>query len=101
LAIYRLSHLAEADLIDIAAYTLDTWGPEQTVRYVDALEACCRRLAKKPDLGRPCDHIRPGLRRMESGQHVIFYRAEAGNILVSRILHRRMLPDEKTMDDVF
>jgi toxin ParE1/3/4 len=86
--------------MDIAAYTLDTWGPEQAVRYVDALEDCCRRLANKPDLGRPCGHIRPGLRRIESGRHVVFYRVEAAGIVVSRILHHRMLPDQQTIDDV-
>jgi len=30
---------------------------------------------------------------MEHGSHVIFYRSkDAGGILVSRILHKRMLP---------
>ena len=43
-------------------------------------------------LGRTCDHIRHGLRRMERGEHVIFYRESAGGIRVSRILHQRMLP---------
>ncbi len=73
---FRLSRLAEADLMDIGAYSLNKWGEEQTIRYIDALEACCRQLADKPQLGRACDQIRPGLRRMEHGKHVIFYRIE-------------------------
>jgi plasmid stabilization system protein ParE len=36
---------------------------------------------------------------MESGQHVVFYREEAGGILISRILHQRMLPERHAMDD--
>jgi toxin ParE1/3/4 len=56
-------------------------------------------LADNPALGRSCDDIRPGLRRMESGQHVVFYREEAGGILISRILHQRMLPERHAMDD--
>ena len=62
MAKYRLSRLAEADLSDIATYTLRTWGRDQAIRYVDDLEACCRKLADNPDLGRACDHVRPGLR---------------------------------------
>jgi plasmid stabilization system protein ParE len=34
-----------------------------------------------------------GLRRMEIGRHVVFYREDTEGILISRILHRRMLPE--------
>jgi toxin ParE1/3/4 len=84
--------------MDIGGYTLDKWGEDQTLRYIDSLEACCQQLAENPQLGRPCDHIRPGLRRMEHGRHVVFYRMEAGGIRVSRILHQRMLPERQTID---
>ena len=99
MATFRLSRLAEADLTNIGAYTLRTWGEDQTIRYLDGLEAHCRQLADNPELGRACDHIRPGLRRMEHGRHVVFYRIEAGGVLVSRILHRRMLPEKRSIDD--
>lgn len=95
----RYSGLAEGDLLRIADYTLRTWGVDQMVRYLDDLEACCRMLADQPALGRPCDDVRPGLRRMERGRHVVFYRADAEGILVSRILHQRMLPERQTIDD--
>lgn len=81
--------------MDIGAYTLQAWGENQTIRYIDGLETCCQRLADNPELGRPCDHIRPGLRRMEHARHVVFYRIELGGILVSRILHQRMLPERQ------
>ena len=90
---FRLSRLAEADLMDIGAYSLNKWGEDQTIRYIDALEACCQQLADNPRLGRACDRIRPGLRRKEHGRHVIFYRLELKGISVSRILHQRMLPE--------
>lgn len=99
MATCRLSRLAEADLLDIATYTLQTWGQDQAIRYVDDLEACCQRLAGNPELGRACDQVRPGLRRMEHGRHVLFYRIEAKGILVSRILHQRMLPERQSMDE--
>lgn len=44
MAKFRLSRLAEADLMDIGTYSLDKWGEDQTIRYIDALEACCQQL---------------------------------------------------------
>jgi toxin ParE1/3/4 len=99
MAEFRFSRGAEADLLSIGAYTLRTWGEDQTIRYIDDLEACCQMLADNPTLGRACDEVRPGLRRMECGQHVVFYREDAEGILVSRILHQRMLPERHAIDD--
>jgi toxin ParE1/3/4 len=101
MAKFRLSRLAEADLMDIGTYSLDKWGEDQTTRYIDALEACCQQLGDNPELGRACDQIRSGLRRMEHGRHVVFYRIEGRGILVSRILHQRMLPERQSIDEEF
>ena len=95
----RFSRRAEGDLYDIAVYTLRTWGDTQTDRYICELEACCRLLADSPGSGRACDEIRPGLRRVEHGKHVVFYREEDRGILVCRILHQRMLPEIQAIDD--
>jgi len=91
-AVCRFSRRAEADLLAIGVYTLRKGGKAQATRYLDELESCCQMLADNPGLGRACDDIRPGLRRMERGRHIIFYRQNARGILVSRILHQRMLP---------
>lgn len=85
--------------MDIGTYTLRTWGEDQTIRYIADLEACCQRLADNPASCRPCDHFRPGLRRMEQGKHVVFFRREPEGILVSRILHERMLPERHAIED--
>jgi len=98
-AAFRFSRIAEADLLDIAGYTLRTWGEAQAIRYMNDLELCCQRLAENPGSGRNCDSIRPGLRRAEQAKHVVFYRQEPGGILISRILHQRMLPEFQNMGD--
>jgi toxin ParE1/3/4 len=51
-------------------------------------------LADNPMMGPSCDVISRGLRRMASGRHIIFYREAPNGILVSRILHQRMLPEK-------
>jgi toxin ParE1/3/4 len=99
MAKFRLSRRAEADLLSIGKYTLREWGKSQTARYLSELETCCQMLADNPALGRPCDHVRPGLRHHEHGRHVLFYRWERDGILVSRILHQRMLPDRHEIND--
>ncbi len=76
-----------------------TWGMDQTARYLEALEALCLKLADNPALGRSCDDVRPGLRRIEHSKHVVFYRPDTEGILVSRILHERMLPGKHSMND--
>jgi len=89
---YRLSPRCVSDLADIFDYTVDTWGERQAEIYLEELAKCFERLADLPGLGRPCDLIYPGIRRFEQGKHVIFYRQERKGIVISRILHQRMLP---------
>jgi len=96
---FRFSRRAEADLLSIGDYTLQKWGKAQAARYIGELEDCCQTLADNPALGRLCDDVRPGLRCHEHGKHVLFYRQESDGILVSRILHQRMLPDRHAIDD--
>jgi toxin ParE1/3/4 len=75
------------------------WGEIQTDRYIRQLEDCCQLLADNPALGRQCDEIRSGLRRMKQGKHVVFYRQEPGGMLIFRILHQSMLSENQAIDD--
>lgn len=99
MAAFRFSRRAEADLVDIGAYTVRTWDEAQAERYLGQLEACCQRLADSPEFGRSCDDVRPGLRRIEVGKHVVFYRQDQEGIFVVRILHERMMPEHHVLDD--
>jgi toxin ParE1/3/4 len=96
---FRFSRRAEVDLLSIGANTLRTWGENQAARYIGDLEACCQMLADNPALGRACDDIRTGLRGMEIGRHVVFYREETRGIRVYRILPQRMLPERQVLDE--
>jgi toxin ParE1/3/4 len=95
---YRFSALARLDLIEIGAYTVEAWGEEQALSYLDSLEHCFGQLASLPEMGRPCDRIRPGYRRIEHQKHVIFYRIDDEGVFISRILHQRMLPTGRLLD---
>jgi toxin ParE1/3/4 len=95
----QFSRSARADLLNIGAYTLQVWGVAQAESYLAGLEGCAKLLADNPLLGRPCDWICPGLYRFEKGRHVFFYRCQDDGILISRILHQRMLPEQQPFED--
>ena len=85
--------------MEIADYTVDNWGAGQAERYLDGLDDCFKRLVQNPGMGRSCNTIRQGYRRIEHGKHVVIYRAEAGGIFVCRILHQKMLPETRLFED--
>ena len=99
MATLYFSRSAKADLLSIGAYTVETWGADHAERYLDGLEQCAKVLAANPPLGRPCNWIRAGLYRYEKGRHVLFYRREEEGILVLRILHQSMLPEQQPFED--
>ncbi len=96
---YRLSVLAELDLVDIVDYTNDMWGGKQAEVYLDNLVECFVRIAKTPDLGRSCGSVHPGFRRVEQGKHVIFYKPDGDGVFISRVLHQSMLPARHELMD--
>jgi toxin ParE1/3/4 len=89
----RISVEAEADIDRIADYTTNTWGWRQTNQYLAKLEDGFDLLAQNPSIGRSCDSLRIGLRRFEIGRHVVFYFPESGGVLIVRVLHQQMLPN--------
>jgi toxin ParE1/3/4 len=93
-----VSFEAEEDIDQIAAYTTKTWGWRQTHHYLAKLEDGFNLLAQNPSVGRPCDSIRPGLRRFEIGKHVVFYLSQPGGVLIVRVLHQQMIPAKSHFD---
>lgn len=95
---FRITKAAERDLVEIAACTLETWGEEQCIRYIEALDGAFHRLAQDPTRAHSCEHIRQGYFRYRQGKHVIFFRKGSAKaryrILVVRVLHERMLNSE-------
>lgn len=87
-----ISCRAKQDIDCIAEYTKSTWGWRQADVYLANLEAGIELLAENPAIGRPCEAIEAGLRRLEIGKHVVFYIPFAQTLLIVRVLHQRMLP---------
>lgn len=91
---YRLGPKAGEDLTKIFDYTDENWGTEQAERYIDALDKAFQLIASLPGIGRACNYIYPGVRRMESGSHMIFYKREEHGVFIAKVLHKRTMPSK-------
>jgi toxin ParE1/3/4 len=88
---YLLSPAAQADLEQIWDYARGRWGVDQAEEYLRELQRAIERAAANPRIGRACDEIRPGYRKLAAGSHTLFYRVTAGAVIdVVRVLHQRM-----------
>ena len=96
---YRFFWPAKLDLIEIADYKVDMWGVGQAECYLDGLDDCFKQLVQTPQMGRACDSIRKGYRRIEQGKHVVVYRADGEGVFVCRVLHEGMLPRRHMFED--
>lgn len=83
---------ALADLDQIWDFTAAHWDVAQADHYVTVLHAQMQRLIDWPAIGVSVEYLAPGLRRIGSGSHHIYYREEAGRVSIVRILHMRMDP---------
>lgn len=81
---------ALSDLANIGDYTAGRWGKQQTRTYIGQIADTIDRVLATPGIGQAANHITPGLRKIRSGSHIIFYYIGNGRIDVVRILHQRM-----------
>jgi toxin ParE1/3/4 len=85
---HRLAPQAEAELDDIWYYIArESHSIEIADRVVDAISDRFFLLATYPHLGRRRDEdLLPGLRSFPVGEYVIFYRVEAEDVLILRVI---------------
>ena len=83
---YRLTEAAKEDLIGIAQYGDEHFGVARSDRYRDELKHRFSLLAEQPELYPAVDPIRPGYRRSVCGEHSIYYRIDANDVEIVRVL---------------
>ena len=86
---FVLSTRAKRDLRRAKAESLKIWNVEQTNVYLANIESRLMWLAENPQLGKPRDEVREGLRSFSEGRHVIFYRIGTDTIEVVGVPHQR------------
>ena len=97
--VLRLTTPARDRLLEIVAYTIDTFGVEQAQRYHEQLIEGAERLCDSPfPLGRPCpllaeQQTSAELLYIQIGKHYLIYRETDEYIVVYDFVHvSRNLP---------
>ncbi|MFG5379989.1 type II toxin-antitoxin system RelE/ParE family toxin [Yoonia sp. R2-816] len=78
------------DIADIWDYTEEHWGHAQAVAYDGKLEAQILGIAAGEVASRSAEEAGPGLRRVMTGRHVVFFRDDHEAVTVVRVLHQSM-----------
>ncbi len=88
---YALTLAAEADLREIARYTLRQWGARQQQRYAELLEACFQDIASGRASSKTFSERYPEVRVTRCQEHYVFSLFPEGKTtLIIAVLHGRM-----------
>ncbi|MGV3491692.1 MAG: type II toxin-antitoxin system RelE/ParE family toxin [Devosia sp.] len=87
---FRLSPAAAADIEAIWDYTAQQWDRVQADRYVRAIEERIVGLAEGRIPARSAEDIRPAYFKCAAGSHMIYFRRDANELEIIRILHQSM-----------
>ena len=87
---YKLSPLAEADLLSIFLQGIENWGATQAESYALQITETFQLLSESPAMGREREDIYPNARSYLVGSHIIFYKHNKDVIEIARVLHQRM-----------
>lgn len=91
---WRLTRAAERSLIDIAIWTVETFGPRQAAAYEDDLISVCRDIAAGTAQSQDCRRIidpdlPDDLRFARAGQHFVVFVENAEQVIIIDFLHSR------------
>ncbi|NKN36496.1 type II toxin-antitoxin system RelE/ParE family toxin [Agrobacterium sp. a22-2] len=88
----RFTRQAEADILSIHDYTIETFGIAQWSVYESGLRSAFERISQNPQSGTDLSSIKPDTRRLMFKSHAIYYRTRADDVLVLRVLGLRQDP---------
>lgn len=91
---WRLTRQAEAALVDIANWTLETFGPRQATAYEEDLITSCVEIAAGMAMSQDCRRIinpdlPEDLRFTRCGQHFVIFVEDAEQVIIVDFLHAR------------
>jgi toxin ParE1/3/4 len=85
--ILRLTDAAETDLAEIWAYIALEASEAIATRFVSAIKAEFDQLLAFPLSGPARNNLAPNLRIKPHGAYAIYYTANAGELVIVRVLH--------------
>ncbi|GMQ83208.1 MAG: type II toxin-antitoxin system RelE/ParE family toxin [Rhodothermia bacterium] len=89
----KISESAKSDLFEIWDYIAND-SIAQADKMSDEFERIFSVLAENPEMGRRREELKENLKSFPHGNYVIFYRGDADEIEIVRVLHgARDIPD--------
>ena len=91
---WRLTRQAETLLVEIALWTVETFGPRQAAAYEEDLIARCSEIADETAITQGCRQLidpdlPEDLRFARAGQHFIVFIEDAAQVIIVDFLHAR------------
>ena len=95
-----LTQQARADLADIQAFTIERFGLDQWPVYQKRISDALLRLQSTPMIGKQVEGLPEAYRRYHLGRpkgaHVVYYKTDADELLILRIVHDSRDPSRIT-----
>ncbi len=86
----EFSNAAEADLVEIDAYSAAQFGEDTAFEYMHGFDEAFARLRDYPQSGRLMPELHSEIRCLTHRRHRIFYCLEGDVVLIVRIVHHAM-----------
>lgn len=79
---------ARRDLLEIRDYGIATWGEEQADQYLRHINDRLQLLLQYPKIAPEYVSRSGSFRKLNAGEHLVFYRIEVDAIRIFRVIHR-------------
>jgi len=91
---WRLTKAAQDSLVDIALWTIETFGPRQATAYEEDIIACCENIASGKSQSQSCrllidPDLPEDLRFARVGQHFVVFIDTPDQIIILEFLHSK------------
>ncbi|MCZ8180265.1 MAG: type II toxin-antitoxin system RelE/ParE family toxin [Rhizobium sp.] len=86
---YRLTRVAEADIVEIAEQGIRRWGNRQARVYHDGLFKLFELIASTPAMARQRTELTPPVRVQRYKAHLVIYLIDEEGVLIVRVRHGR------------
>lgn len=87
---YKLTKIAENDLLQIKYYSEEVWGQEIAKKYLTQIHDKCIEICNFPNIGVSRPEIFRNIKSVIVNNHIILYYLVQNEISILRVLHKNM-----------
>jgi len=92
---FKIQPEAEKDLEAIWHYSVENWGINKALEYLDGIDKAFHLLASNPNISNLFQEFIPPVRIHHHKKHLIVYILEEDKVVIIRVLHESMSLDKQ------